>query len=131
MFEINSYILQKMGWTKYHFSYGLGPSLAQLFNDDDLVRFFIIDTTNKFCYLIKEMSLKEKQKTKNTYKFIRFNMPEDTELYLKHKNIDLKKLKINVDFFDSNESLIKLLIKNEAASEDYKRHFKLLKILKQ
>jgi hypothetical protein len=58
-------------------------------------------------------------------------MPEDNEISLKHKNIDLKKLKINVDFFDSNESLIKLLIKNEAASEDYKRHFKLLKILKQ
>ena len=53
-----------MGWTKYYTSYGLGPNLANLFNDDDLVRFFILDDVKKFCYIIKEMSPDEKQKTK-------------------------------------------------------------------
>lgn len=129
MFEINSYILQKMGWTKYYTSYGLGPTLANIFNEDDLVRFFILDNEKKFCYIIKEMSVEEKQKTKNSYKFIRFNIPENTDISLKHKITDIKKLKIKVDFFDSNESLMKLVIENEACNEDYQRHFKLNKIL--
>jgi|LauGreDrversion4_2_1035121.scaffolds.fasta_scaffold525814_2 hypothetical protein len=123
MFEINSYILQKMGWTMYYTSYGLGPNLANLFNDDDLVRFFILDDVKKLCYIIKEMSPEEKQKTKNSYKFIRFNIPSELKL------IDIKKLNLKVDFFNSNESLIKLVIENEACNEDYQRHFKLNKIL--
>ena len=123
MFEINSYILQKMGWTKYYISYGLGPNLANLFNDDDLVRFFILDDVKKFCYIIKEMSPDEKQKTKKSYKFIRFNIPSELKL------VDIKKLNLKVDFFNSNESLIKLVIENEACNEDYQRHFKLNKIL--
>lgn len=123
MFEINSYILQKMGWTMYYTSYGLGPNLANLFNDDDLVRFFILDDVKKLCYIIKEMSPDEKQKTKNSYKFIRFNIPSELKL------VDIKKLNLKVDFFNSNESLIKLVIENEACNEDYQRHFKLNKIL--
>lgn len=123
MFEINSYILQKMGWTKYYQSYGLGPELANLFNDDNLVRFFLVDSERKFCFLIKEMSVDEKQKEKSQYKFIRFNIPEDLKKY------DLKKLNFVIDFINSNEELMKLLIKNEAGSENYKRHFKLVKLL--
>ncbi len=123
MFEINSYILQKMGWTMYYTSYGLGPNLANLFNDDDLVRFFILDDVKKLCYIIKEMSPEEKQKTKNSYKFIRFNIPSELKL------VDIKKLNLKVDFFNSNESLIKLIVENEACNEDYQRHFKLNKIL--
>lgn len=123
MFEINSYILQKMGWTKYCQSYGLGPTLANLFNDDNLVRYFLVDSDRKFCFLIKEMSVDEKQKEKSQYKFIRFNIPEDLKKY------DLKKLNFVIDFINSNEELMKLLIKNEAGSENYKRHFKLVKLL--
>jgi hypothetical protein len=123
MFEINSYILQKMGWTMYYTSYGLGPNLANLFNEDDLVRFFILDDVKKLCYIIKEMSPEEKQKTKNSYKFIRFNIPSELKL------VDIKKLNLKVDFFNSNESLIKLIVENEACNEDYQRHFKLNKIL--
>jgi len=124
MFEINSYILQKMGWTKYYTSYGLGPSLAQLFNEDDLVRFFLIDNSKKLCFIIKEMSTEEKQKTKNSYKFIQFDLP------VSHNMIDLKKLKLNVKFFNSNEELLKLVIEDEACNETYQRHFKINKLFK-
>jgi hypothetical protein len=124
MFEINSYILQKMGWTKYYQSYGLGPELANLFNDDNLVRFFLVDNERKFCFLIKEMSVDEKQKQKSQYKFIRFNIPDDL------KKFDIKKLKFIIDYIGSNEELMKLLIKNEAGNENYKRHFKIVKLLK-
>lgn len=112
-----------MGWTMYYTSYGLGPNLANLFNEDDLVRFFILDDVKKLCYIIKEMSPEEKQKTKNSYKFIRFNIPSELKL------VDIKKLNLKVDFFNSNESLIKLIVENEACNEDYQRHFKLNKIL--
>lgn len=125
MFEINSYILQKLGWTKYYQSYGLGPSLANLFNDDDLVRFFLVDSERNYCFLIKELSPDEKQKTKKSYKFIRFNIPEDIRKY------DIKKLNFVIHHFDSNQQMLKLLIENESAGEDYKRHFKLNKLLKK
>lgn len=113
-----------MGWTKYSQSYGLGPQLANLFNDDNLVRFFFVDSDRKFCFLIKEMSVDEKQKSKSQYKFIRFNIPEDLKKY------DIKNLNFIIDEFDSNEVLMKLLIKNEAATENYQRHFKLVKLLR-
>ncbi len=124
MFEINSYILQKMGWTKYYTSYGLGPSLAHLFNEDDLVRFFLIDNSKKICFIIKEMSPEEKQKTKNSYKFIQFDLP------VSHNMIDLKKLKLNIKNFNSNEELLKMIIKDEACNETYQRHFKINKLFK-
>ena len=124
MFEINSYILQKMGWTKYYTSYGLGPSLANLFNDDNLVRFFFIDNNKKLCFIIKEMSPDEKQKTKNSYKFIQFNIPLQTSI------IDIKKLKLQVKNFNSNEELLKLVIEDEACNETYQRHFKINKLFK-
>jgi hypothetical protein len=125
MFEINSYILQKLGWTKYYQSYGLGPSLANLFNDDNLVRFFLVDSERNFCFLIKELSTDEKQKTKNSYKFIRFDIPGDI------KKTNLKKLNFVIDYFNSNQQMIRLLIDNESAGEEYKRHFKISKLLKK
>lgn len=124
MFEINSYILQKMGWTKYYSSFGLGQSYINLFNNDDQVRYFLIDKERSFVFIIKEMTPDEKQKSNSQYKFIRFNLPKNLNQF------DNKKLKFKIDNFSSNVELIKLIISNEAGDEQYRRHFKLLKILK-
>lgn len=106
-----------MGW--YEREYYL-PALINLFNDDDLVRYYLIDNNRKICFLIKEMSEEEKQNTNYQYKFIRFDTTEK----------DLEKLNLVIDFINTNEELMKLLIKNEAGNENYRRHFKLLKLLK-
>jgi thiamine pyrophosphokinase len=124
MFEINSYILQKMGWTKYCSSFGLGQSYANLFNDDRQVRYFLIDKERGFVFIIKEMTPDEKQKSNSEYKFIRFNLPENVNQF------DFRKLKFKIDNFSSNVELIKLIISNEAGDEQYRRHFKLIKIFK-
>jgi hypothetical protein len=72
-----------------------------------LVRFYIRPETIYF--FIKELSEEEKQISKNSYKFV------------------IGKREIQ---FDSNIELIRLIIENEACNEDYKRHFKLNKILR-
>lgn len=70
------------------------------------------------------MSPDEKQKTKNSYKFIQFNIPLQTSI------IDIKKLKLQVKNFNSNEELLKLVIEDEACNETYQRHFKINKLFK-
>jgi hypothetical protein len=52
----------------------------------------------------------EKQKSKNSYKFV----------VGKNKSIE----------FNSNTELLRLIIENEACNEEYKRHFKLNKLLR-
>ena len=70
-FEINKYLLRKMGWVDYYYSIGIGLKQGlNIFESDDLVRFFINIPHRKMCYLVKELSDFEKQKSKNTYKFI-------------------------------------------------------------
>ena len=77
------------------------------FNDNDVVKFYIRPGT--IYIFIKELSEEEKQISKNSYKFV------------------IGKREIQ---FDSNIELIRLIIENEACNEDYKRHFKLNKILR-
>jgi hypothetical protein len=123
MFEINSYVIQKMGWIEYSPTRGLyhngtiSSKKYNLFDDDEYVRYFIeFENRNEF-FVIKELTKEEKQNSKNRYKFITVNQTEDDVLFV-------------VEEFNSNEELFKLIIDNEACNSDYERQFRLNKILK-
>ena len=124
MFEINKFLLRKMGWVDYCRSTGIGlyitcinnNKILNLFEDDDLIKFFIDIKDRKFCYLIKELSDFEKQKSKNTYKFIITDYIDQLPV-------------IDYVEFNSNESLFKMIIINEACNDEYERHFKINKLL--
>ncbi len=120
-----------MGWSQYDSYWGLRSTfynLYNLFQGDDMIKFFIIDSEKNLCFLIKEMSVKEKQKTKKLYKFISFVIPSEE---LKNKIIRKEeKLNLDVHFFDSNEELFKLIIQNESCNDEYKRNFRINKIFK-
>jgi hypothetical protein len=118
MFEINKYLLNKLGWINYSITRGISVSFLNgtdtLFEDDPLVRFFFTRGDNKL-YVIKELSSSEKQNSKNLYKFI---------------IVDLSPLEFNVIEFNSNMSLFKMIIENGACNNEYRRGFKINKILK-
>ena len=125
MFEINSYIIQKMGWFDYSPTRGLyhnrwtqkKKKSYNLFDGDEYVRYFIeFENRNEF-FVIKELTKEEKQSSKNRYKFITVYQTDDDVLF-------------TVKEFNSNKELFKLIIDNEACNSDYERHFRLNKILK-
>lgn len=131
VFEINTYLLGKMGWITYSQTRGIriGNSIHKAvtnlpiaFEDDPYVRFFYDDKSKLVCYIIKELSPSEKQKSQNLYKFIIVDYQSVVE---DNKNPKIKKLE-----FNSNTKLIELIIKYEACSEVYQRHFKINKLLK-
>lgn len=118
-FEINKYLLNKMGWFEYSYSIGLGLDIGlnySLFESDELVRFFIDRKSMKKCFVIKELSEEEKQKSKNTYKFI----------VVDYHNGDPV---MEVTEFNSNEELFTMVIEYEACDDEYQRHFKINKLL--
>ena len=77
------------------------------FEPNELVKFYIRPKT--IYIFIKELTEKEKLISKNLYKFV-----------VGKNSIE----------FNSNVELIKLIIEHEACNEDYKRHFKINKLLK-
>lgn len=102
-------ILRKMGWTD-----NSSPTFNSPIFDHDcgVVKFYIKSSKDKkqFEYIfIKELSLEEKQISKNLYKFV------------------VGKQEVE---FNSNIELMKLIIENEACNEEYKRHFKINRLLK-
>lgn len=125
MFEINSHIIQKMGWFEYSPTRGLyynrqvssKKKSYNLFDSDEMVRYFIEFKNRNEFFVIKELTKEEKQNSKNRYKFITVNQTEDNVLF-------------GIEEFNSNEELFKLIIDNEACNDDYQRHFRLNKILK-
>lgn len=117
MFEINSYMINKMGWLNYSNHRGIGEGL-NAFDSDLLVRYFIHAKSYKICYLIKELSNDEKQKSKNLYKFIKMDY-NDQKNYI-----------FTTTEFNSNYEMFNLIIQNEACNTTYQRHIKLNKILK-
>ena len=121
MFELNSYMLQKMGWIEYSHSV---LSLNHLsIEDDEYVRYFIELGNRNVFFVIKELTEEEKQNSKNRYKFITHNhKEEDLSTILKDDEI--------IGEFNSNGELFKLIIENEACNSNYERHFRLNKILK-
>ena len=95
-----------MGWTDYS-SEKRSVFGSPKFNDNDLVKFYF--KPNTIYFFIKELSKEEKQISKNSYKFV-----------VGKNSIE----------FNSNMELLKLIIDNEACNEDYKRHFKLNRLLR-
>lgn len=117
-FEINKYLLNKMGWVTYSQVRGIGLMLTHsLFENDPLVRFFIDISDKKICYIIKELSDSEKQKSKKLYKFIVADYNDGLP-------------DIVVIEFNSNHEMFTLIIEHEACGDEYQRHFKLNKLLR-
>jgi hypothetical protein len=112
--EINVYLITKMGWLAYSKFRGIG--IPNSFDDDDMVRYFINNKSDKMCYLIKELTQKQKQKLKKSYKFI-----------IMDYNFEPKFEIIN---FEKNDELLSLIIEHEACDSNYQRHFRINKILK-
>ena len=102
-------ILRKMGWTDHSSPTFNSPRFD---HDKGVVRFYIKSSKGKkqFEYIfIKELSVEEKQISKNLYKFV------------------VNKQEVQ---FNSNVELMKLIIEFVACNEEYKRHFKINKLLK-
>ena len=57
MFELNSHMIQKMGWWLYYPNLGLGLDYPGLFTNDYMVRFFFIDKERERIFIIKEKSI--------------------------------------------------------------------------
>jgi len=131
MFEINTYLLTKLGWITYSQSRGIRignaihkvvPNYPIYFEDDPYVRFFYNDKTRMLCFVIKELSPSEKQNSENLYKFIIVDYQSVTE--------DSKEPKIETIEFNTNTKIMELIVKYEACNEEYQRHFKINKLLK-
>jgi hypothetical protein len=122
-FEINKYLLNKMGWVDYSPTRGLylnrvskSKKAYNLFQDDPLVRFFIeFKDSNEF-FIIKELTKEEKQKSKKLYKFINVNISDDKPVF-------------NSIEFNSNIELLSLIIEHKACDEIYQRHIKINKLI--
>lgn len=109
-------MLNKMGWVTYSSMRGIGHG-PQVFSDDPLVRYFIDIKSFKMCYIIKELSDEEKQKSKNLYKFIKMDYNEENP-------------KFHITEFKTNHKLLSLVVENESCNINYQRNIKLSKILK-
>lgn len=123
MFDINSYMINKMGWMSYSEHRGIGLTVKDqivytLFEEDPYVRFFFDNKEDKKLYVIKEFTDKEKQKSNNLYKFIQVDY-----------NSKLKKPKFKIFEFKNNSELFKLIINTESCKEEYIRHFRINKLL--
>ena len=131
MFQINNYLLNKMGWMDcshyriiiqspirglYYNKYFNSKNTYNLFQNDPLVRYFIEFENKGNFFVIKELSESEKQNSKNLYKFIKVEINKDKPIF-------------NSEEFNSNIELLKLIKSNFAFNEEYQRHFKLNKIL--
>lgn len=119
-----------MGWITHSISRGVGviyyhnAAVVQPFADDPLVRFFINIEDHYICYIIKEFSEDQKQKTKNKYKFIKM---EYSPNILEKGN---GKPKFTIKEFGSNMELFGFIIRYKACNNEYKRHFNLNDLLK-
>ena len=120
MFELNTYMIGKIGWTKYSKVRGIklhfqSPTYT-LFEDDPLVMFFVTVPDRNVCFVIKELVAKRKQISKNVYKFIICYCDSDQPRFV-------------VEEFSSNHELFKLIIKNEACNSEYQRYFRINKLI--
>ena len=130
MFEINEYLIGKMGWVQYSMSRGIGvhytPYLSKViqpFADDPLVKFFFDVKDHYICFIIKEFSEKEKKQNRETsYKFIIMEYNPDIVIDGQPK--------FTISEFSSNSELFGLINKYKACNSEYQRYFKLNNILK-
>lgn len=108
---INTIILRKFGWTERRFFWGKPFTITDLQHKDIkydyLDKFFIIQNPDTMAYF--------------------FVIVKDEDIV--KKEVELTKCEMFL--IKTNQELFKLIIKHEAFSEDYQRHFRINKILKQ
>ncbi len=113
---INTIILNKFGWVEPSFFWNKPFAIKDLHKKDIkydfLDKFFIIQNPDTMAYFF--VIVKDEDIVKNS-----------TGQYL----VELTKCEMFL--IKTNQELFKLIIKYEAFSEDYQRHFRINKILKQ
>ena len=124
MFQINEYIIVRMGWKAYS-PFHVFPIVNNhnLFGDDDeLIKYFFKVSKRKLLYVIKELTDEEKQIGNKSYKFI----VVDYSTEISNGEIEFKTFEI-----DSNQELFKLIIEHEACKDNYTRHFRINKLFRK
>jgi hypothetical protein len=108
---INTIILNKFGWSERRFFWDKPFAISDLQHKDIkydyLDKFFIIQNPDTMAFF--------------------FVMVKDKDIV--KKEVELTKCEMFL--IKTNQELFKLIIKYEAFSEDYQRHFRINKILKQ
>ena len=123
MFQLNLMILRKMGWSEYREGFWrstISFKNVNLSGSDQSIKvmYYIQPLNSEKTFIITEFL--DKQKSIVEYKFIVTNHQKS--------EVDLTKSK---EFtIINNSELIKLVRDFEACNEEYKRHFKLNRILK-
>ena len=110
--------IRKIGWSEYTGSLWRPPISIKNILDTENVIYYIQPLNSEKTFLISESS--NKQNKFKQYKFIIVNSNKSQIDILKSINILIK----------SNLDLMRLIVDFEACNEEYKRHFKLNKILK-
>ena len=123
MFQINSMLLRKMGWSEYQEGFWRSTisfknvTLSES-NQSLKVVYYIQPKNSKKTFIITEFS--DKQNSFVEYKFVIADGNKPEVDFLNSKQIDIK----------SNVELMRLIKDFEACNESYQRHFKLNKLLK-
>lgn len=122
-----------MGWYTYSSWDGIKLINNVLTDEDHIVKFHINDKDRKILFVIKELTDKEKQKSKNSYKFLIIEYKDAILKSTKTVKNFLKEEKIKTKMieFNSNLELYDLIIKNEACNTVYQRHFRINKLFKK
>ncbi len=123
MFEINKMFIRKIGWSEYREGYWKPTILIKNLqlkgeNQSFNVIYTIQPLNSEKTFLITEFS--DKQKAFIEYKFVIVNSNKLEIDFLDSTQMDIK----------SNIDLMRLIKDFEACNEEYKRHFKLNKLLK-
>jgi len=118
---INTIILNKFGWTEY--SHFLNRTKYFTSTKNKNIEFTILSDDIRVLYFYYEFFIIQNPNTK-AYFFVKVK-DED----IKNKVVDITKCELFL--IKTNQDLFKLIIKNEAFSESYQRHFRINKILKQ
>ena len=118
MFQLNKMFISKMGWSTYTSSMWRPPISIKNVLDTENIIYYIQPVSSEKTFLISEFS--DKQNKIKQYKFIIVNNNQSQIDILGSIQIEIK----------SNLDLMRLVRDFEACSEQYKRHFKLNKILK-
>lgn len=125
-----------MGWKAYSSFSGIPLLNTVIYDDEKYIEFFLVDKDRTSIFVIRQLTEKEKQKSKNSYKFIIVNYEEiklskDASLYGSTLKRITKRIKPTEIEFGSNIELLNLIIEHESCNSNYQRHFRLNKLLKK
>jgi len=117
MFELNKMLIRKIGWSEYTNSWRPPISIKNVPDGYNAI-YYIQPIKSEKTFIITEVS--DKQKLFIEYKFVIVNSNKPEVDFLNSLQVEIK----------SNVELMKLVRDLEACNEEYKRHFKLNRILK-